>query len=267
MNLIAEIGSNHNQSTDRITKLIQSAKDCGFTSIKFQKFKVEKLWHNKDLQKKVKKQELSNELFDHAYNEAKRIGIKIGCSVFDYESLEYVKDKCDFFKISSFDILRHDFILTILKQHRPVIISLGMANDKHLFDIYPMLRSYLHLVQFTHCVSKYPTLPIECNLQKITSIYDRFKIRVGWSDHTVNQNVIFGAISQGANLLELHFDLDDRNGFETCHGHCWTESQAKELIKNIGEYEVSIIDNNIETIDSKLYADPSDGVRPLKEYR
>ena len=44
---IAEIGSNHNRNLKRIYKLIKKAKELEFYAVKFQFFKIEKLYSKK----------------------------------------------------------------------------------------------------------------------------------------------------------------------------------------------------------------------------
>ena len=56
--LIAEIGSNHNRSLKRCFKIIDEAKNLGFYAVKFQLFKIDKLFSKeakKYLQNHIKK--------------------------------------------------------------------------------------------------------------------------------------------------------------------------------------------------------------------
>lgn len=61
---IAEIGSNHNRDLNRCYRLIDEAKDLGFYAVKFQLFRIEKLF-SKDAKKlyrnlqNIKKREYS----------------------------------------------------------------------------------------------------------------------------------------------------------------------------------------------------------------
>ena len=63
---IAEIGSNHNSSLERCYKIISSAKLAGATSVKFQHFKLRKLFSPKarfykKIANNIKKRELPDE--------------------------------------------------------------------------------------------------------------------------------------------------------------------------------------------------------------
>ena len=46
--------------------------------------------------------------------------------------LHLLRDYVDFYKISSYDILRHDLLEACAKTKKPVIISTGMASLKKL---------------------------------------------------------------------------------------------------------------------------------------
>ena len=50
INFIAEISSNHNKSLKRTLRLIDSAKKNGFSSVKFQLFKINELFSKEILE-------------------------------------------------------------------------------------------------------------------------------------------------------------------------------------------------------------------------
>ena len=58
INFIAEISSNHNRNLRRTLKIIDSAKNSGFNSVKFQLFKIEELF--------------AKEILDHSTEHKKR---------------------------------------------------------------------------------------------------------------------------------------------------------------------------------------------------
>ena len=74
---IAEIGSNHNRSLKRCYKLIDEAKSLGFFAVKFQLFKIEKLFSKgaKKLFKnaeKIKKRELPRKFIPKLFKYCKK---------------------------------------------------------------------------------------------------------------------------------------------------------------------------------------------------
>ena len=74
---IAEIGSNHNKDLKRCYKLIDEVKKLGFYAVKFQLFKINKLF-SKDAKKlfknvkKIKKRELPEKFIPKLYNYCKK---------------------------------------------------------------------------------------------------------------------------------------------------------------------------------------------------
>ena len=56
-----------------------------------------------------------------------------------------------------------------------------------------------------HCVSAYP-VPIEqANILTITHLKERFKLKVGYSNHVIGGNASLAAVALGADLIEVHF--------------------------------------------------------------
>ncbi len=69
-----------------------------------------------------------------------------------------------------------------------------------------------------HCVSGYPTPLEQCNLKAINTLKSLDEnIKIGWSDHSKNPDVLNRAINHwNAELIEFHLDLDGEGGeFET----------------------------------------------------
>ena len=56
-----------------------------------------------------------------------------------------------------------------------------------------------------HCVSSYPTKLEDINLQNIAELKKRFKIEVGFSDHTAGIEAAVSSIFFGAKVIEKHF--------------------------------------------------------------
>ena len=74
---IAEISSNHNNNEKRIEKLIQSSAKAGFYAVKFQLFKIDKLFSQEVLKKSKshrdrRKWELDIRMIDKIVNLAKK---------------------------------------------------------------------------------------------------------------------------------------------------------------------------------------------------
>lgn len=282
---IAEISSNHNKSWRRTLKLIREAKEIGCDAVKFQLFNTEKLYapEFKTQINKMRKWALPRAFIPEIKNYCNGLNIEFGCSVFDLESLDFVKDYVDWLKIGSYELLYTDLIEAVIKTEKPWILSTGMENfnakgypnfsDDYMKNIrvaFWMRRECHEPASMTilYCNSNYPSRPKDCNLYNIKKIMEYFPGTIGWSDHTVEPGTIYKAITLGAEVIEFHFDLNDRKGFESEIGHCWQSDKIAEVIRNvkIGEIACQKNDTN-ETEARKWRTCPSDGLRPLQEFR
>lgn len=237
--MIAECCSNHNNNWNRCEKLIKKAKDVGFGSVKFQLFKANKLVADKETQKKYKSQELNIKWLPKISKLCKELGLKFGLSVFYPEAIDEAKEYVDFFKISSFDILRLDLIRKCIETKKDVYISCGLATNENIENAIDLILQYgtpTNSYYFLHCISKYPAKIEEACLKRIRELYlillkyKRKFMFVGYSDHTKDIDVVKQAISEYAQAIELHFDLEDETGSESQYGHCWTPLDINDLI-------------------------------------
>lgn len=278
INFIAEISSNHNQSLKRTISLINSAKDAGFDAVKFQLFKIESLFSkeildNSLIHRKRAKWELPITYIKKISTHCKKKKIKFGCTPFYLDAVDQLKKYVDFYKISSYEILHHRLIRKCALTKKPLIISTGMANLSEVTNAVKIINSTnLKKLTIMHCVSSYPAKIEETNLSIINTLRKKFRKNIGWSDHTVNENVITRAFHKwDVRDFELHYDLDGK-GYEFKTGHCWLPSKAKKLIQNIKESLKSDgrsikKPSKTELEDRNWRADPKDGLRPLIKIR
>jgi N-acetylneuraminate synthase len=248
---IADIGSNHNQSMDRIYTLIQQAYEVGCWGVKFQLFNAETLYRNPSPEqlRDLKRSQLPLEFLPKIYDHCLGYSIQLGITPFSMEAVMEASPFVDFFKIGSYELLCHQMIEKIASYHIPTIISTGMASFLEVTDAVTILAKQVHDITILHCVSKYPALPKECHLERMWMIRQiSFLIkkenylepqifRYGWSDHTRNPGVVHRAVSLGMKTVEFHFDLEDLRGMESHHGHCWTPGEIAPVIHSVMEGE------------------------------
>ena len=210
--IIAEIGLNYEGNMKTAKKLIKDASESGAHAVKFQIFQPETILgpslfkENKkekmNIKKKAKKLFLNDKKIIELRNFSKKNKIDFGCSVFDKESLLRVqKVKLDFLKIASSDI-NDIFLLNLVKKTKlPTIISTGMADINEI----KIAVNNLNKPMILHCVSRYPCEVNEANLKRIHNLKKKFKVKIGYSDHTVGIDACKIAITMGAEVIEKHF--------------------------------------------------------------
>ena len=58
-----------------------------------------------------------------------------------------------------------------------------------------------------YCVSKYPSVEGDFNLNNIKILKEKFNCTIGFSDHSNNNQIAFAAIAAGAEVIEKHIAL------------------------------------------------------------
>ena len=274
---IAEVSSNHSQDIDRAIEFIDSASKIGCNAVKFQLFKVNKLFAPEILQKSEQhrdreKWELPLEFLPIISNVCKEKNIQFGCSPFYIEAVNELEPYIDFYKIASYELLWDDLLVACAAKRKPVIISTGMANLDEIKHAVKTLRNNNCEPIVLHCTSAYPTPYKEANLSALETIRKSIGCEVGWSDHTVEPGIIHRAINKwGAKVIEFHMDLEGK-GEEFDSGHCWLPDQIGSVINEIrcGEFGDGngIKEPAPSEISDRLWrTDPSDGLRPFKSIR
>ena len=81
-----------------------------------------------------------------------------------------------------------------------------------------------------HCVSEYPAQ--KPNLKLIKILKDRFKINVGYSDHTKDTLTPALSVIAGANMIEKHFTYN-KNQKISDHHFSLNPQELKEMTRNI----------------------------------
>ncbi len=275
---ISEVSSNHACDLDRCYEFIDTSARIGCDVVKFQLFKVDKLFAPEILNKseshrKRKEWELPESFIPEIANRCRKVGISFSCTPFYLEAVDILKPYVDFFKIASYELLWNDLLKACASTGKPVVLSTGMANMKEIANSVSVLRkSGCSDLTLLHCVSGYPTPPEQANLSVIDTLRREFHCAVGWSDHTVEEGVIARAVYKyDAEMIEFHLDLDEL-GAEFAAGHCWLPDAAEKLIRNV-RVSLKADGNGIkepvaaELPDRNWRADPDDGLRPLKIVR
>lgn len=221
--VIAEAGINYNNKLDLALKMVDIAKKYGADAIKFQTFVAEEIQlktaSKPHYQFKIKKNyydiikdlEPSFEDQKKIFNYCKKKKIMFLSTPYDIQSVNFLDSLgVDAFKIASSDLSNHILLEHISKKHKPILLSTGMStfqDVKSTVDFLKKNKMKNKLVLF-HTTSDYPTINDDVNLRVIQEFISKFKIPVGFSDHTRDYTASLGAIAFGASVVEKHFTLD-----------------------------------------------------------
>ena len=223
--LVAEISANHCGNINLAKKLIKCAKDNGADAAKLQTytadtmtiqsnkkyFKIKNgLWKGYDLWNLYNEAhtplEWNKKLFDYG----KKLGITIFSTPYDETAVNLLeKLKCPMYKVASFEMTDLLLIKRISQTKKPIIISTGMASMEEIELAYRTAKNYgAKNITLLYCVSNYPSKNTDFNLNNIKILKNKFKCRVGLSDHSKDNRVAIAAIAVGAEMVEKHIALD-----------------------------------------------------------
>jgi sialic acid synthase SpsE len=194
--IISEIGINHNGDFRLIEELIRQSSAGGSDFAKFQLYSSERVFGDSSRKK--------NEFTFDQVNTIKQIcdayNIEFFASVFDEEKLEWCIDlQVSHIKIASRTLKKEPSLCrSIIQKNLKTYISLGMWDSESL----PYSD---HNVGYFNCISKYPTSILDLKKTKFLPYSGNI---VGYSDHSYGIASCLHQISNGASIIEKHFTLN-----------------------------------------------------------
>jgi N,N'-diacetyllegionaminate synthase len=215
--LILEAGINHEGSLIRAFKMIDDAAKTKADAIKFQYFELDDFYlKNSEGYKSLKKMYLAKLDIDKLKKYSERKKLTFLCTAYSKNSFDFLnKIGVSAHKVSSMDNNNEDLLKHVAKFKKPIIFSTGMSNLQNTKDKIKLIYKYNKKIIILHCISNYPTLAKDLNLNNINFYNKIFKFPVGLSDHSEN---IFGMISSldyQTTIIEKHFTFDKkRKGFD-----------------------------------------------------
>ena len=221
MEIIAEIGQNHNGDMQLAQRLIAEAKAAGADVAKFQVYDARALFSKQgnDWFDYNCRTELSRSDVETLAKQCEREGIEFMASVFDVERVAWLKDGgMRRYKIASRSVKDRALIEAVSATGKPMLVSLGMWDGAD----FPQIASSGG-VEYLYCVSKYPTEMSDLHFGKVD-----FARYAGFSDHTLGIDAAMIALSRGARIIEKHFTLD-KTMYGPDHSGSMTPSELAAL--------------------------------------
>lgn len=255
--IIAEAGVNHNGDINLAKQLIDAAADAKVDYVKFQTFKAENLvsksakkaeyqktnTKNNDSQySMLKALELSDADHDILIKYCDEKNVKFLSTAFDFDSIEYLKDKLDFYKIPSGEITNYPYLVKVAKLGLSIVMSTGMATLQEVKDALKVLVENgvpKENITILHCNTEYPTPMQDVNLTAMNTIGRELGVDIGYSDHTLGIEIPIAAVALGATVIEKHFTLD-RNLDGPDHAASLEPDELKNMVSAIRNIELAL---------------------------
>lgn len=218
VNIIAEIGINHNGDISIAKKLIDVAAVAGCDYVKFQK-RTPELCVPEEQKSKMRdtpwgrityleykeRTEFGKSDYDEIAKYCEDRNIKWFASVWDPESVSFMKGYTDITKIPSALITDDTLLALARKNNEYLMISTGMSSEEEIDNAIHIGDPDLVF----HTNSTYPCPVDELNLNYIKWLQDKHPTReIGYSGHEYGLVPTFVAVSMGATWVERHITLD-----------------------------------------------------------
>jgi N,N'-diacetyllegionaminate synthase len=211
--VLAEVASAHGGSADVALKMLEAAFKMGADGIKFQLFRSDLLVVRRHPGRKdFDEIELSEKEWKKVLRAARASGLALLVEAFDLPSLQLAAaEGADAYKVHTTDMENPEFIKAVAAQSKPVLFATGGVPEDAVRDA----LSYTDgaPVGLLHGFQTFPTPVEEIRFRELTSWKERYRVPVGFLDHTDGGSAFALvapalAVGWGANLVEKHFTLD-----------------------------------------------------------
>jgi N-acetylneuraminate synthase/N,N'-diacetyllegionaminate synthase len=247
--IIAEAGVNHNGSVELALQLVYEAKKSGADCVKFQTFKAGRIVtqtspkaayqlnvtdRNESQYQMLKQLELELDSYYKIIAECKKLGIDFLSTPYNIEDIDFLEMLGSTgYKIASGQLTEDGFLTYAANKKKKIIISTGMASMEEVFHAVETIRATDNNdIVVLQCTTNYPSDIEDANIMAMVAIKEACKVKVGYSDHVVNNYACFAAVSLGAEIIEKHFTLD-KNFPGPDHSTSLTPPEFAELVNGI----------------------------------
>jgi sialic acid synthase SpsE len=232
--IIAEIGSNFNQSLRLSFKLIFAAKNAGADAVKFQLFSAKRMYPNdKKMFLLFKSIELNKNWIPKLKKYSESLGLDFLVSPFDIKSARILKkNNLSSYKIASSELTNAKMINYLSSLKKPLFVSTGMSDIIDIKNAITLFKkNNNNKIVLMQCGSMYPLPEKYANLNVLNN-FKKFKFQLGFSDHTKGSFSAIVAVGLGAIVFEKHFTLN-KNSKGPDHFFALEPSEFKKYVVNI----------------------------------
>ena len=255
--IVCEIGSNHDGDIKKARQMINSAKNCGADSVKFQIFKADTMYskNTRDFDKyinvyqMIKNLEVPLSFFSECNKICLDNNIEFMATPFDEDSVDFLFNLgVKRLKIASFEFSDARLVKYISETGLPIVASTGLASMNDVRDFLDI--SCASDITLLHCNSAYPTPDKDVHLRAM-ELLKMFGTKVGYSDHSEGILAPVLSVSMGACFIEKHFTLD-RTSDGPDHAFAVEVEQFTKMVNLIRQSEIMLGQINFDRSESEL---------------
>ena len=215
--IIAEIAQAHDGSLGTAHAYIDALAKTGVHALKFQThiadaessiyepFRVKFSKQDATRFDYWKRMEFTLEQWQGLKQHCDNVGLEFMSSPFSNAAVDLLEEVgVNRYKIGSGEITNFLLLEKIALTKKPVILSSGMSSYDELDEAVAFLKSKNVAYSILQCTTSYPTKPEQYGLNVIEELKERYKVPVGFSDHSAKIETCIAAASLGAEIFEFH---------------------------------------------------------------
>ena len=249
--VVAEAGVNHEGDLETALRMVREAAAAGARAIKFQTYTASRLatrssraYWDESREPTPSQFELFARYDRFGEREYRRIaaecadsGIAFTTSAFDIESVDWLEELVEAFKIASGDITNMPLLIRVARTGKPVLLSTGASTMGEIEEALALLdHEGSGDIAVLQCTLAYPTPTEFAAVGGLRELAAAFPDRtLGYSDHSVPPDsfaVIEAAYALGARVIEKHFTLD-RTQPGNDHYHSFEPAEVARLVEDL----------------------------------
>ena len=266
MEIIAEIGQAHEGSLGMALTYIEALADAGVDAVKFQvhiaeaesslyePFRVKFSQQDKTRFDYWKRMEFSEDQWQLIKARCDEKRVEFLASPFSNTAVDLLeKLGVKRYKIGSGEVNNLLLLKKIAKTGKPVILSSGMSSFEELDHSVEFLKRQNIKYSILQCTTSYPTKPEKYGLNVIRELKERYRVPVGFSDHSARKETCIAATALGAEILEFHA-VFSRKSFGPDTFSSLEIEEIKHLVQAVRNIE-SALQHPVNKKDNSSFAD------------
>lgn len=284
--VIAEAGSNWRMGNSKrdmamAKALIDVAVDADADAVKFQTYKPDTVYVknagssnylsqagiSEDILDIFADLSMPYEMIEPLANYCAEVGIDFMSTPFSAQDFHAIDPYVLVHKIASYEISHVHLIKLAARSGKPLILSTGASNEE---DIAWAVKTFFDEggkeICLLQCTAKYPSPLSALNLKVLTWLQQRFKVSVGFSDHS--RDPLIGpimSVALGGRVIEKHYTLSNALPGPD-HSFALTPEELKSMIKHARDAEVALGNGlkNVQDVEVELAAYARRGLQATK---
>ena len=223
MYLIAEIAQAHDGSLGILHSYIDALAAAGVDAIKFQThiaqaessslepFRVNFSYEDATRYDYWKRMEFTLTQWKEIKAHCDRVGLEFISSPFSNAAVALLEEiGITRYKIGSGEVSNFLLLEKIAQTGKPILLSSGMSSFEEIDETVAFLDERNVTFSMLQCTTSYPTAPESYGLNVIKEFKKRYKVPVGYSDHSARVSTGIAAAALGAEIFEFHAVFDKR---------------------------------------------------------